>query len=911
MRYEISHDEFNIDFMRSHGYVRKKCKICGAYFWTNNPDVNVCGEPPCGQYTFLRKSLAKRKFSVRELRNCFLKFFEKYGHEIIKPYPVVSRWRDDLLVTIASIADFQPFVTSGVSEPPANPLVISQPCLRFDDIHNVGLTAGRHLTIFEMGGAHAFNRENKWIYWKNETIDYHHKFATEELGVPEDEIIYKEHFWIGGGNAGPDVEGIIGGLEVSTLVFMKYKVLEDGSLVETPILTVDTGYGIERWAWLSSATPTAFNIIYGELVDKVFKWAGLQVDNKLLYEDSFYSGSYSAESPSTINEVRMEIAKKLGLDPEEVNRKLKAVNELFALLDHSKAAIFLIKDGAMPSNVREGYLTRMLLRRVFRILSKYEMLDYLDDLVDEQIKLWRVDFKELLELEDVIHEVISLEYGKYLETIKRGEKIILKTLRRKGEVSLDDLILMYESHGLPPDYVSEVALKYNYKVEVPSNFHALIARRHSSLKKEVSEELKFNFKYETESVYYDEPYRKELISTVKWVGRNHVILDKTIFYPEGGGQLGDTGWIIRLVDNYRVRVIDTRVINGNIVHIIDGKCNLNPGDEVKLIIDWERRYSLMKTHTATHIVLSATRRVLGNHIWQTGAEKTPTYGRLDITHYKEISDEDVKKIEYLANEIVSKGINVDVSVLERGRAEKLFGPQIYQGGVVTGKYVRIVKIGDWDVEACGGLHVSNTREIQLIKIVKVEKIHEGVIRLIYKVGSNALREFQEDFLIVKKLSELLSTKKEEVFRRVKLLIDENNRLKKELSKIEEKLLEYESKSIYEAAEVVNGVKIICLEGRNVEEAIKFCEKMDKTYSDFILVYHIKEERGFNVLILVGREVRNKYPANKIGSLISKLAKGGGKGDKRYYRFGGPGKFNLEDFISMVKAYVRGNNPRNS
>jgi len=904
VEYKIDPREFDVDFMRSHGYKRKQCKLCGSFFWTKNPDVDVCGEPPCASYSFLKSPPTKGRFSVRKMREAFLKFFESNGHMIIKPYPVVSRWRDDLLITIASIADFQPFVTSGISEPPANPLVISQPCLRFEDIHNVGLTAGRHLTIFEMGGAHAFNKKDKWVYWKNETIEFHHRFATEVLGIPEEQIIYKEHFWVGGGNAGPDLEGIINGLEVSTLVFMKYKVI-DGDLVETPILTVDTGYGIERWAWLSTGSPTAFHTIYENLANDILKWAGITLEDEVIYRDTLSSGGYSAKNVEYIINVRNKIADEFGYDRNTLNDMLNTMNQLFAVLDHLKGAIFLIKDGAMPSNVKEGYLTRLLLRRCFRILSKYNLLDNIDKLIKRQIELWGKDFSEIRELEDVIFEIILLEHKKYLDIIEKGKNMILNILRKKGSITLDDLILLYDSHGLPPDYVAEVASEHNVKVTIPEDFHSLVASRHQQQEQTITKkESGLDVKFDTKRVYYDDMYAREIDAKVLWVKDNMVVLDKTVFYPEGGGQLGDTGWLFNPSTGQKTRVVDTQTVNGSIIHITNKPCSLRPGDRVKAVIDWDRRYSLMRTHTATHIILAAAKRVLGKHVWQTGAEKNPEYGRLDITHYKSLTEDEVTKIEQLANQIISRGIDVEIMNMERGDAERIFGPQIYQGGMVPGKYVRVVKIGDWDVEACGGLHVSNTQEILLIKIVGVEKIHEGVIRLVYKTGFNALREFQEDFGIISKLTNMLAVSKRDLIQKVESLIDENRRLKSDLRDLRSTLLEYKARELYEAAPLINSLKLIVAKVDDINEAIEIGEFLEKQFSKFILVGYAEFARGFTIMILVSKDARHKYPAHKIGAIFRGYVKGGGKGDERYYRFGGPGKFDINLITSVVKEYVK-------
>jgi alanyl-tRNA synthetase len=235
--------------------------------------MKTCGEATyhgCALYTFINNPPTRRAYNLREMREAFLSFFEKRGHKRMKPYPVVARWRDDLYLTSASIVDFQPYVTNGIVPPPANPLVISQPCIRLVDVDNTGPTFGRHGTIFEMGGHHAFNYPDKEVYWKDETVRYHHEFVTKELGIPSNEVIYKEHVWSGGGNAGPDLETVVRGLELATLVFMKFRVV-DSEFVELPIRTVDTGYGIERYAWISQGAVSGFHTIYGPILDSVFK----------------------------------------------------------------------------------------------------------------------------------------------------------------------------------------------------------------------------------------------------------------------------------------------------------------------------------------------------------------------------------------------------------------------------------------------------------------------------------------------------------------------------------------------------------------------------------------------------------------------------------------------------------------
>ncbi len=273
----FSAQEYALPFFKQEGFVRKLCPKCGEHFWTQDAHMETCGESSsdeCGYYSFINNPATSKKFTLSEVREAFLSFFEKNNHTRVKPYPVVARWRNDIYLTHASIIDFQPYVTEGIAPPPANPLVISQPCIRLTDISNTGPTFGRHLTVFEMGGAHAFNLPEKNIYWKDDTVRFHHRFATEVLGIKSEEVVYKEDVWVGGGNAGPDVECIVRGIEVGTLVFMQYKVIGD-EFVKLPIRTVDTGYGLDRFTWISQGTSSLFQAIYGSMLDKVMSMAGI------------------------------------------------------------------------------------------------------------------------------------------------------------------------------------------------------------------------------------------------------------------------------------------------------------------------------------------------------------------------------------------------------------------------------------------------------------------------------------------------------------------------------------------------------------------------------------------------------------------------------------------------------------
>ncbi|MCL5665937.1 MAG: alanine--tRNA ligase-related protein, partial [Candidatus Thermoplasmatota archaeon] len=268
------------DFFSVNSFERKICEKCGSSYWTRDPERRTCGDPPCDPYSFIGSSDLKRK-TVDEMRESFIDYF-RGSHGFVNPYPVVPRWREDVLLVNASIYDFQPHVTGGYAEPPQNPLVMSQPCIRMLDVDLVGMT-GRHLTSFEMMCHDAFNKPGHYVYWKDETLSYCYSFLTESLGVDGDIITFKEKPWSGGGNGGNAVEVLVRGLEVATLVFMDMKEDPEGefeidglrySRMDRTI--IDTGYGLERLAWLTTGTPTIYDTVFERPINFIYTRLGLK-----------------------------------------------------------------------------------------------------------------------------------------------------------------------------------------------------------------------------------------------------------------------------------------------------------------------------------------------------------------------------------------------------------------------------------------------------------------------------------------------------------------------------------------------------------------------------------------------------------------------------------------------------------
>lgn len=714
--------EYDLEFFHSNGYHRKKCNACGDYFWTLDNTAEYCGDQPCVKFNFIGNSLAKKPLTLAEVRESFLSFFETHHHtrlqypETGQRCPVVARWRSDIYLTIASIADFQPHVTSGIVPPPANPLVISQPCIRLNDLEEVG-RSGRHLTIFEMMGHHAFNKNIDEIYWKEETVAYCDEFFRKKIGIPREAINYKEQLWIGGGNAGPCVEVLAGGLEIATLVFMNMKEDEQGTTnlegkrySPNPLNIVDTGYGLERIAWFTTGTPT-------------------------VYETAF---------PKMLTFLR-----------EELNDASDALS-VYALADHTKCLSFMLGDGIVPSNVKAGYLARLIIRRSLRFIEKLQLPYSLRQLVEQQLGYLSSEFPSLTKRKDQIVEILDIETRRFSDTLSKGESLIKRILKEKQTIDAAALIMLYDTHGMPPDVVQNIAQKENISVTIPSNFDSMIAELHSHEKVEnESEDIQTDLP-KTSQLYYDDHYTKEFDATILWkqvTSRGtEVILDKTAFYPEGGGQPADKG--ILFINKKPITVLHVEKTGQSIIHVLDAPADV--GMHVHGVIDWDHRYTLMKHHTGTHVVNGALRKLFGEHIWQAGSQLGLTEARFDFSHYKPIAENEIQQIEQIANQFIKQAVPVEKKLMQRNDAERQHGFRLYQGGVPPGNLIRVLNIPGIDVEACGGTHLNNIKEIDKIRILKTERIADGVNRISFAAGKMADAYQKEETELYQRIVQILS-----------------------------------------------------------------------------------------------------------------------------------------------------------
>jgi alanyl-tRNA synthetase len=851
------------------------------------------------------------------MRELFLSFFEKNGHKRIKPYPVVARWRDDVFLVGASIYDFQPYVTEGLIPPPANPLVVSQPSIRFTDIDNVGPTLGRHDLIFEMGGHHAFNYPDKEIYWMDQTIRYHHQMATEDFGLKSESISYKEHFWSGGGNAGPDVECLTAGLEISTLVFMQYKVQGD-QLVRLPIRTVDTGYGIERWAWLSQGTASAFEVIHGPVLEKIFSLGGIKYDRELVARVVPYSSYMNIDRGDSRIEARKKEAASVGMDWRDLDKALTPIESAMAIADHTKAIAFLLSEGVVPSNVEEGYLTRLLIRRTYRMLRQLGIEDRMPEILDAQVDHWGDDFQQLKDMRREIAEAIKSEESKYRKTLERGADLVRKIssdLKAKGEkeVPSGTLIELYDSHGMVPDIVREVAEPLGVAVNAPGNFYAMVLQKHLSGKRTSEEEepklppsLSDGVSQlpETVRLYYKDPLQREFQGKVVAALENRfVVLDQTCFYPEGGGQPGDIGVLQSAAGS--LKVVDTQKVGRVIVHELDG----TPppvGEAVRGVIDWDRRISLMRHHTGTHLILGAARRVLGQHVWQAGAQKGVESSRVDISHYEKVTDEQAREIERRATDFALQDVPVEAEWLPREKAEQEYGFRLYQGGVVPGRELRVIKIDDWDVEACGGTHCTRTGQVGTLKILRTERIQDGVERIIFASGTQALRAFEEQEKKLKEISTVVEAPVEKLDKYVQTLVEERARLAKRLEEVSGEWAQNESQRLSASPRTIGSVKLFVAKYTTGEDndMVLLNNRIVETDPNAVTILLLVKDSA-RLFVGAGRKaIEQGVHAGNLARTLASIV-GGGGGGKDYFGQGGGTKLeSADDVIKRSEQAVK-------
>jgi alanyl-tRNA synthetase len=840
-----------VELFKEKGFKRKQCKSCGKFFWTLT-EQEICNDTRCKGYAFLEKQLAKKMDYFKTWKS-IEDFFVKNGHTALKRYPTICRWYP-LYFTIAGIVDFYRVADNKLTfEFPANPIILSQPCLRFNDIPNVGLT-GKHYTCFNM--IQQSSVYGKSGYWKDKCIELDYDLLTKVFEIKPEEITFIEDAWIGYGAFGYSLEYFVGGLEMGNAVFTEF----EGDLSKYAVMKekiIDMGAGLERFCWIGQRTPTSYDTVFGSLTEKMIKKAGIDYDKKFFSDYAKFAG-YLDFTESNVEKEKEKIAKALKIPIEELYKKVNPMEKIYAIADHSRTLLFALSDGGLPSNVGGGYNLRVVLRRTLNFIEQLNSPFSIEEIIEEQAKYLKKMNPELEENLEHINKILDSEKRKYKET-KERVKGIVESLA-KTEITEEKLIELYDSQGINPELIADV----NDKIKIPEDFYAKVTEKHLQ-EKEGKEEKKMDVTglAKTKKLYYENEKLFEFKAKVLKVEGEDVVLDKTAFYPRGGGQEPDHGFV------NECEVYDAEPFDGVIFHKVKNP-SFKIGDTVSCKVDSERREQIKKHHTSTHLINMAARELLGNHIWQAGSKKDVDKAHLDLTHYEPLTEEQRKKIEDFVNSMIKKKIKVKKEVLPRNIAEERYGFVIYQGGSIPETTLRIISIAGIDSEACGGLHVDNIEEIEEVLIFSTKRVQDGVIRVEYVAGKE----------LVKKTKERIEMEREEA----------EERMKRKMSEIKEE--KEKARTIKESSKRLLGVNYIDTEDMKEIEAIGRESVKDEPEKFSVLI-------GKGIVFGIKGEKCTK-DIEKIVKEVAKIMGGSAGGSGNEFKGGGPLKDKGKEAFEKIK-----------
>jgi alanyl-tRNA synthetase len=673
-------------------------------------------------------------------------------------------------------------------------------------------------------------------------------------------------------------------LELGNAVFTEFQ----GELGQHTTLDqkiIDMGAGLERFAWITTGTPTAYDCCFGPITNHLMGKIGIDSNSEML-RNYFTTIAKNLEIYDDLTEVRKQTIKTTGLTEDQLNRIITPLEGMYLIADHLRTLIFAITDGALPSNVGGGYNLRMMLRRINGTIDRMNLKLDIDELIDMHVDYLKDTYPELESKRQDVKTILELESQRYVESKSRMGKMATK-LKDKGRApSVDELITLYESDGITPEYLKEVEVIS----EIPSSFYAKLSDLHQSDKKKSMEQLSLENIPETDMLFYkDDPMEFE--AKVLKVFEKGIVLDRTSFYARGGGQEPDHGIIAGF------KVIDVNKHGGVILHELEGGIP-SEGDTVSCKVDSVRRANITKNHTSTHILNSSARQVLGSWIWQHSAFKEDDHARLDITHHSSLTDSEVADIEKAANQIIAKDMQVTIENYDRGTAEQKYGFKIYQGGVVPVKSVRIVSIEDFDVEACGGTHVKQTKDIELIKITRTKRIQDGVVRLEFVSGPTAQEYVKQQEIIQ------TQNKEESAQKEIKDKAREENK-----DKAREKIPVFIEK-------VLSGES---LESEGIAVNGKLCFTADENYDDYFHQNFGKKlvakddtaafcgifEAGPTIRVIIFAGEKSGVNAGDIAKEIASILGGSGGGDAKFAQGGGKDTSKKDTAIQKAKSMILG------
>lgn len=877
-----------------------------------------------------------------EIRDKFLKYYESKGHTIVASSSLVPHEDPTLLFTNAGMNQFKD-VFLGLDKRAFSRATTSQKCVRaggkHNDLETVGRTA-RHHTFFEMLGNFSFGD-----YFKKDAISFAWEFLTKVLGLPEEKLyptIYKDddeafelwqeltgvpaekivrlgekdNFWSMGdtGPCGPCSEIIYDRgeeykcdapdcflgkcdcdrwLEIWNLVFMQYNRDENGTMTPLPKPSIDTGMGLER-------------------ITSIIQNVSSNYDTDLLKD--------------IIDAVAVMCNKPYSRDEKGFPFRVIA--------DHARACTFLISDGVLPSNEGRGYVLRRILRRAVRFGKAlgierpflYQLVSVVADLMGEA-------YSEIVEQQDYVKQVIKKEEERFHETLHDGMKIvaeIIAGIKATGDTGIggDEAFVLYDTYGFPLDLTEDIAEEYGLTVDRDGFEKAMQKQRDRAraarqdtamlagqeLYAEIGQKLGT-----TEFIGYGQTtVRSNVVALIAdkdivfeaIAGQNvEIILDKTPFYGESGGQVGDTGKISK--GSTVVRINNTKkAFNGLFIHSGQvEKGSIAFGDFVDASVDEERRKQIARNHSTTHLLHKVLKEVLGGHVNQAGSLVEPDRLRFDFTHFQAITAAELREIEARVNHMIMANLGIETTVMTLDEAKKSGATALF--GEKYGEEVRVVKMGDYSTELCGGTHLFSTSQAGMFKILAESGIGAGLRRIEAVTGDGVLRHIEEREALLAEASAALKTTPLELARRAEGIIRELKEKEKELENLQTKLAQYESTGILDQVKEIDGVKALIAQVnvpdidalRNMGDMLR-----DKLVSG-VVVLGAEIEGKVNLLTMATKDLLDK--GVHAGNIIREAAKevgGGGGGRPDMAQAGGkdPSKIKeaLEKAFEVIKSQIK-------
>ncbi|RMF29059.1 MAG: alanine--tRNA ligase [Candidatus Nitrosothermus koennekii] len=876
------------------GFKRQTCKRCNNNFWAL-VERDHCAD--CEPYGFIGNPPTNKRYDYVQAWREVERFFVANNHTSVKRYPVVCRWRDDLFFTVASIVDFQRVIGGKiVFEFPYNPLIVPQVCLRFNDIENVGVS-GKHYTSFCMIGQHSMANEQG--YWKDRCIELDYNMLTQVLGINKEDIIFQEDVWLGYGAFGYSLEYFVKGLELGNAVFTEFEGTPS-NYRQMKDKIVDMGAGLERFSWITMGTPTSYDCCFGPIANKLINRFGIEYNPDFLSR-YFTIISSNLDEVNDISLLKSVAAKELKIDIDTLTTLTMPLESLYAILDHTRALLFAISDGALPSNVGGGHNLRVILRRALAMIKRMHWNLSLDELIDMHVDYLKNVYPELEEHRDEVKTILDIEVNRYNQSLSRMKSIISNLKKSKKNITIEDLIRLYESDGITPEFLKE----HGVIDTIPSNFYTRLAEKYNEQKLQEPKPIA-NMIQELEPtrlLYYEDEELFEFDAEILDILDNkYVILDQTAFYARGGGQEPDHGYI----NNSFVKDVTKQ---GDVVlHEVDTINGLKKGMTVRCKVDEGRRRTITRHHTATHIINSAARNALGSWVWQHSAFKDIDYARLDITHHSSLTRDDIIKIEELANKVTLANVPIEIEILDRNDAEQRYGFRIYQGGYVPSRKVRIVKVKDWDIEACAGTHCKRTGEIGMIKIIKAERVQDGVVRLEYVAGERALKYVQNMENQILDITNELGSSREKVVESVKKVANEADEAKRKLRIITKFIAEELAPTISNKAKRFGSLYYYGTYDDMFDENyhIALGEKAIEHNPDLIYLALVRKNESIRVITFVGKNAREKIKAGELTRKVAKILGGSGGGNDRFGQGGGRFIDSYKDALEAVEEIISEN-----